>query len=204
MFSRSSASGFGRSLSEAAPGLTRRFFSCHGSNKPLNHMRCFSTKRVPQPWSRDRGLPDRSIGTLSDAAASRIWTANATRSGCSSPLTQGRISAARSYPSSSKSPTGQSPRCTRPFSVSTKSRTQAAPFQEESPAQSEGPKSGKKGFYPEHSTNVVAYWLLASAASVFGIVIFGGLTRLTESGYVFFVLNVLNGFPCETGEVERL
>ncbi|PVI05640.1 electron transfer protein 1, mitochondrial precursor [Periconia macrospinosa] len=28
----------------------------------------------------------------------------------------------------------------------------------------------------------VAYWLLGSAASVFGIVIFGGLTRLTESG----------------------
>jgi cytochrome c oxidase assembly protein subunit 15 len=30
----------------------------------------------------------------------------------------------------------------------------------------------------------VAYWLLGSAASVFGIVVFGGLTRLTESGYV--------------------
>ncbi|KAG5929938.1 hypothetical protein E4U42_003870 [Claviceps africana] len=28
----------------------------------------------------------------------------------------------------------------------------------------------------------VAYWLLGSAASVFGIVVFGGLTRLTESG----------------------
>lgn len=26
-------------------------------------------------------------------------------------------------------------------------------------------------------------WLLGSAASVFGIVVFGGLTRLTESGY---------------------
>lgn len=29
---------------------------------------------------------------------------------------------------------------------------------------------------------MVAYWLLGSAASVFGIVVFGGLTRLTESG----------------------
>ena len=37
--------------------------------------------------------------------------------------------------------------------------------------------------FPETSDKVVAYWLLGSAASVFGIVVFGGLTRLTESGY---------------------
>lgn len=36
--------------------------------------------------------------------------------------------------------------------------------------------------FPKTSSKSVAYWLLASAASVFGIVIFGGLTRLTESG----------------------
>jgi cytochrome c oxidase assembly protein subunit 15 len=41
----------------------------------------------------------------------------------------------------------------------------------------------KKSFFPETSSNTVAYWLLGSAASVFGIVVFGGLTRLTESGY---------------------
>jgi hypothetical protein len=40
----------------------------------------------------------------------------------------------------------------------------------------------KKAFFPEISSNTVAYWLLASAGSVFGIVVFGGLTRLTESG----------------------
>ncbi len=40
----------------------------------------------------------------------------------------------------------------------------------------------KKSFFPETSSNTVAYWLLGSAASVFGIVVFGGLTRLTESG----------------------
>jgi cytochrome c oxidase assembly protein subunit 15 len=40
----------------------------------------------------------------------------------------------------------------------------------------------KKRFFPETSERAVAYWLLGSAASVFGIVIFGGLTRLTESG----------------------
>lgn len=37
--------------------------------------------------------------------------------------------------------------------------------------------------FPETSSKSVAYWLLGSAASVFGIVVFGGLTRLTESGY---------------------
>ncbi|KAK2782778.1 Cytochrome c oxidase assembly protein cox15 [Onygenales sp. PD_12] len=36
--------------------------------------------------------------------------------------------------------------------------------------------------FPSVSNKIVAYWLLGSAASVFGIVIFGGLTRLTESG----------------------
>lgn len=44
----------------------------------------------------------------------------------------------------------------------------------------------KKGFFPETSSNSVAYWLLASAGSVFGLVVFGGLTRLTESGYVTY------------------
>ena len=38
-------------------------------------------------------------------------------------------------------------------------------------------------FFPRTSEKPVAYWLLGSAASVFGIVVFGGLTRLTESGY---------------------
>ncbi len=41
----------------------------------------------------------------------------------------------------------------------------------------------KRAFFPETSSNTVAYWLLGSAASVFGLVVFGGLTRLTESGY---------------------
>ncbi|KAM5443778.1 Cytochrome c oxidase assembly protein cox15 [Microsporum ferrugineum] len=39
-----------------------------------------------------------------------------------------------------------------------------------------------KSRFPDVSSKGVAYWLLASAASVFGIVVFGGLTRLTESG----------------------
>ncbi|OQO11162.1 hypothetical protein B0A48_05418 [Cryoendolithus antarcticus] len=36
--------------------------------------------------------------------------------------------------------------------------------------------------FPTTSSKSAAYWLLASAASVFGIVVLGGLTRLTESG----------------------
>ncbi|KXX75024.1 Electron transfer protein 1, mitochondrial [Madurella mycetomatis] len=40
----------------------------------------------------------------------------------------------------------------------------------------------KSSSFPETNAKVVGYWLLGSAASVFGIVVFGGLTRLTESG----------------------
>ncbi|PHH75548.1 hypothetical protein CDD80_2303 [Ophiocordyceps camponoti-rufipedis] len=36
--------------------------------------------------------------------------------------------------------------------------------------------------FPQKTPKSVAYWLFGSAASVFGIVVFGGLTRLTESG----------------------
>lgn len=44
-------------------------------------------------------------------------------------------------------------------------------------------QNDRKRYFPEKSSKSVAYWLLGSAASVFGIVVFGGLTRLTESGY---------------------
>ncbi|EAW06492.1 cytochrome c oxidase assembly protein cox15 [Aspergillus clavatus NRRL 1] len=46
----------------------------------------------------------------------------------------------------------------------------------------EGGASKAKSSFPKVSEKSVAYWLLGSAASVFGIVVFGGLTRLTESG----------------------
>lgn len=42
--------------------------------------------------------------------------------------------------------------------------------------------TAKKSSFPETSKKVVGYWLVGSAISVFGIVVFGGLTRLTESG----------------------
>ncbi|KAL4895222.1 cytochrome oxidase assembly protein-domain-containing protein [Aspergillus ambiguus] len=46
----------------------------------------------------------------------------------------------------------------------------------------EGEASKGKSSFPQVTHKIVAYWLLGSAASVFGIVVFGGLTRLTESG----------------------
>ncbi|KAL2130139.1 hypothetical protein VTI74DRAFT_6845 [Chaetomium olivicolor] len=42
--------------------------------------------------------------------------------------------------------------------------------------------SGRSSEFPKTNAKVVGYWLLGSAASVFGIVVWGGLTRLTESG----------------------
>ena len=46
----------------------------------------------------------------------------------------------------------------------------------------------RKRFFPYVSDRNVAIWLLGSAASIFGIVVFGGLTRLTESGYISLLL----------------
>lgn len=51
------------------------------------------------------------------------------------------------------------------------------------------PETSKSSF-PGVSDKTVAYWLLGSAVSVFGIVVFGGLTRLTESGYVRILYTV--------------
>lgn len=45
--------------------------------------------------------------------------------------------------------------------------------------------SSSKARMPEFTSDkAVGIWLLASAVSVFGLIVFGGLTRLTESGYV--------------------
>lgn len=70
---------------------------------------------------------------------------------------------------------------------SSKKTATAAPFDAKYEADSTAPTTGNTGSksksFPETSSKAVAYWLLGSAASVFGIVVFGGLTRLTESGY---------------------
>ncbi|KAL6709939.1 Cytochrome c oxidase assembly protein cox15 [Coniothyrium glycines] len=50
------------------------------------------------------------------------------------------------------------------------------------PADVASKAKAKPSSFPDSTSKSVAYWLLGSAASVFGIVVFGGLTRLTESG----------------------
>ncbi|KAL6874944.1 cytochrome oxidase assembly domain-containing protein [Trichoderma novae-zelandiae] len=47
---------------------------------------------------------------------------------------------------------------------------------------SEAQAQAAKAFPKKTTSKAVAIWLLGSAASCFGIVVFGGLTRLTESG----------------------
>lgn len=81
----------------------------------------------------------------------------------------------------------------RQFFTSSIKRSTASPAVGE--AISEGAAKAKSSF-PKISDKAVAYWLLGSAASVFGIVIFGGLTRLTESGYVFLLARSPRGELC--------
>lgn len=52
-------------------------------------------------------------------------------------------------------------------------------------------KEEKARGFPNTSSKAVGYWLLGSALSVAGIVVLGGLTRLTESGFATPTLPVL-------------
>ncbi|TPX14651.1 uncharacterized protein E0L32_005343 [Thyridium curvatum] len=73
----------------------------------------------------------------------------------------------------------------RGFATTTKRKTSAvASLGSEIPASTStaaASNAGKKAF-PETNARSVGLWLLGSAVSVFGIVVWGGLTRLTESG----------------------
>lgn len=69
----------------------------------------------------------------------------------------------------------------RQFFTSSLRRSVAAPTLEAAAGET---AAKTKSSFPKISDKTVAYWLLGSAASVFGIVVFGGLTRLTESGFV--------------------
>lgn len=52
------------------------------------------------------------------------------------------------------------------------------------------------------SKPIVAYWFFASACLVFGIVILGGVTRLTESGLSIVEWNLIKGMKPPTNEQE--
>lgn len=119
--------GFRHALREAAPNLSKRFFSCQAR---------------PLPRSSRHPLHSSVRTFAKDFKHAR---------------TQLRLA---SLP------------CQRGFRASARLR--------EAIAQAES--AVKRSRFPDTSSNAVAYWLLASAASVFGIVVFGGLTRLTESG----------------------
>ncbi|KAG8532721.1 uncharacterized protein KY384_002598 [Bacidia gigantensis] len=59
-----------------------------------------------------------------------------------------------------------------------------------------------KAFFPRLTRKPVGYWLLFSAANVFGIVVFGGLTRLTESGLSITEWKPVTGALPPSGESE--
>jgi len=119
--------GFRHALREAAPNLSKRFFSCQAH---------------PLARSSRHSLYSNARSFAKDFKHAR---------------TQLRLAPVS---------------CQRGFRTSSRLR--------EAVAQAE--TAVKKSNFPDTSSNAVAYWLLASAASVFGIVVFGGLTRLTESG----------------------
>lgn len=85
---------------------------------------------------------------------------------------------ARSFRSS---PSHASPTIANDVGVGTRDSSPLSSLSKSILAKSTG---AKIRFFPKTSEKIVAYWLLGSAASVFGIVVFGGLTRLTESGWV--------------------
>lgn len=73
----------------------------------------------------------------------------------------------------------------RPYSDAVTIGKAAAPtITEQIAARSAGPtvSEAAKKAWPDVSSKGAGYWLLGSALSVFGIVVWGGLTRLTESG----------------------
>lgn len=89
--------------------------------------------------------------------------------------------AARYYTTPTKPARAAAPTATIPLPTASRSKDSS-----QQQGQRAGEDSGaKQSSWPESNPKVVAYWLLGSAASCFGIVVFGGLTRLTESGYVF-------------------
>lgn len=54
----------------------------------------------------------------------------------------------------------------------------------------------------EPTPKYVAYWLFATAALVYGIVVLGGVTRLTESGLSITEWNLIRGMKWPSSEEE--
>jgi hypothetical protein len=165
-----SASAFSQALRDAAPGLSRRFFQC-------SSRRCTSSSSFSNLRARQFRLGTREL----HSSHHRFRDV-----GSQSAFLSSRGQAPKSLQASSQT------HYQRAFSASTTARNSTPPTvaenvgtqdkeQRETGHQNEK-KQERRSFFPDTSSNIVAYWLLGSAASVFGIVVFGGLTRLTESG----------------------
>lgn len=129
------SSAFRHALRDAAPNLSRRFFTCQASSASTRTLQSSATLKASFQRQR-QSISERQLRSFSST-------------------------------------------CLRSFRRSARLREALVQNIENTTTKSKG---GSR--FPETSSNAVAYWLLASAASVFGIVVFGGLTRLTESGYV--------------------
>lgn len=158
-------SGFNRTLSAVAPVLSRRFFTCSSRSNCGLRSEVQATYKIQAPAqaAKKSGLRIRQLHT--------------DRSSSTKPESTWRPASNPATPLRSNQTT--TTKWTRAFSASTRSRAAAATEATPDAGKSE---AGKGSSFPKTSTNTVAYWLLGSAASVFGIVVFGGLTRLTESG----------------------
>ncbi|KAJ9607234.1 Cytochrome c oxidase assembly protein cox15 [Cladophialophora chaetospira] len=167
------ASGFSRALREAAPGLSKRFFECSGRRNFSLLYKLQGT--CSAPTSNERQILGRQVRNLS----SKKTTRSASQFTKPKPCFALKTSTSLSPPKPSTRTFSQSARARNTTTVEEGVRTKT---QDQQGGQTgEEPKS-RRAFFPDTSSNVVAYWLLGSAASVFGIVVFGGLTRLTESG----------------------
>ncbi|KAI1611471.1 cytochrome c oxidase subunit XV assembly protein [Exophiala viscosa] len=163
---------FTRALREAAPALSKRFFDCSGRRHGSALQRALDA---------NLSTSNRATSTIHSRTFHAGSFTSIQRRQAFSPIQSKILN--RSTQASTQH---QTPRA---FSAS--ARTRATQVVEESVVSDsenssrDGTKDEgqhKRSWFPETSSKAVAYWLLGSATSVFGIVVFGGLTRLTESG----------------------
>ncbi|KAF2837467.1 cytochrome c oxidase assembly protein-like protein cox15 [Patellaria atrata CBS 101060] len=116
-------------------------------------------------------------------AAPRLWRQFFTCRACSHQRSVVPKHAPRSFKATRQTPFLQAFKSpTKRLLHNASSSNKGSPLSELSRALNRNASDEKESFFPAVTSKSVAYWLLGSAASVFGIVVWGGLTRLTESG----------------------
>lgn len=154
-------------LRRAAPRLSKDFFICH---QCMKHRPAITPKLQLQ-------LPIKSNLTRTIRFNSSTTAIHESRRGFSSKISNKYVSKIQNDHEKQQQ---QQPHSADP--------------EAEPKAESKAEFKATESFFPSTSSNTVAYWLLVSAGSVFGIVVFGGLTRLTESGYS--LLNSNHSLQC--------